>query len=106
MCVLAAVQPTVSPSTGPTHKQQNPDKGLDEVAKLAFQAKVEIVLSMLGLQGCRDTRVGDNLIRGVSGGEKKRVTVGEMMQANYRAVFMDEIRCHLTLTFTLPRPAY
>jgi hypothetical protein len=38
----------------------------------------EWCLSTLGLQHCGDTLVGDAMLRGVSGGEKRRVTVGEV----------------------------
>lgn len=39
-------------------------------------AKVNNILLGLGLNGCKDTFVGDQTIRGVSGGEKKRATLG------------------------------
>ena len=41
----------------------------------ARQYKVEAMLRLLGLQECADTIVGNALIRGVSGGQKKRVTI-------------------------------
>ena len=36
-------------------------------------------LAALGLKGCKDVYVGNAMIRGVSGGQKRRVTVGEML---------------------------
>lgn len=38
--------------------------------------QVEAVISELGLGKSRDTLVGDARVRGVSGGERKRVSVG------------------------------
>jgi ATP-binding cassette, subfamily G (WHITE), member 2, PDR len=40
------------------------------------QERVNTVLELLGLSHRRDTIVGNNLLRGISGGEKKRVTIG------------------------------
>ena len=36
----------------------------------------DIVMKLLGLEVCADTIVGDQLLRGISGGQKKRVTSG------------------------------
>ena len=41
--------------------------------------KVNNVTTGLGLTGCKDILVGDQMIRGVSGGQKRRVTVGEIV---------------------------
>ena len=46
---------------------------------------------MLGLTECANTLVGDETIRGVSGGQKKRVTIGEMLIPPKSIKFMDEI---------------
>ena len=39
----------------------------------------EYVMRMLGLDVCADTPVGNEMVRGISGGQKKRVTTGEMI---------------------------
>ena len=38
----------------------------------------EVALSLYGLSHARDTRVGNDYLRGVSGGERKRVSIAEM----------------------------
>jgi len=37
----------------------------------------DAVMSMCGISHIIDTKVGDELVRGVSGGERKRVTIAE-----------------------------
>ena len=37
---------------------------------------VDNMIQSLGLKKCAETYIGNNMIRGVSGGEKKRVSVG------------------------------
>ncbi|KAG6610947.1 ABC transporter G family member 31 [Phytophthora cinnamomi] len=56
-----------------------------------FENYPEVIKRQLGLQNCWDTIVGGGMVRGVSGGEKKRVTTGEMVLGMQRAVFMDEV---------------
>jgi len=52
-------------------------------------AAVNNVLTTLGLTGCKDTYVGDQMIRGVSGGQKRRVTIGEILVIPRPVKFMD-----------------
>nr|XP_027114920.1 pleiotropic drug resistance protein 3-like isoform X1 [Coffea arabica] len=49
------------------------------------------ILKILGLDICDNTFVGDAMRRGISGGQKKRLTTGEMIVGPTRALFMDEI---------------
>ncbi|OIW31251.1 hypothetical protein CONLIGDRAFT_574468 [Coniochaeta ligniaria NRRL 30616] len=42
---------------------------------------VEVVMAMCGLTHTRNTKVGNDFIRGVSGGERKRVSIAEMIVA-------------------------
>lgn len=57
-------------------------------------------MQILGLEVCADTLVGDEMIRGISGGQKKRVTTGEMLVGPARALFMDEISTGLDSSTT------
>ena len=53
-------------------------------------ALVEKMLADLGLLGCADTFIGDEMIRGVSGGEKKRTSIGVELVMKPKLVFLDE----------------
>ncbi|GJZ10574.1 ABC transporter G family member 35-like protein [Tanacetum coccineum] len=55
---------------------------------------------ILGLDVCRDTFVGDQMRRGISGGQKKRVTTGEMLVGPAKTLFMDEISTGLDSSTT------
>ncbi|OQS04437.1 ATP-binding Cassette (ABC) Superfamily, partial [Thraustotheca clavata] len=51
----------------------------------------DIITRQMGLEICKDTIVGNGMLRGVSGGERKRVTIGEMEFGMKQVSFMDEI---------------
>ncbi|KAK8670105.1 hypothetical protein V6N13_104866 [Hibiscus sabdariffa] len=53
--------------------------------------QTDYILKILGLDVCADTMVGDAIRRGISGGQKKRLTTGEMIVGPTKALFMDEI---------------
>ncbi|KAI9921644.1 hypothetical protein PsorP6_000809 [Peronosclerospora sorghi] len=59
--------------------------------KLSNGINPEIVIRQLGLENCQDTIVGDAMLRGISGGERKRVTTGEMEFGTNYVKLMDEI---------------
>ncbi len=52
---------------------------------------MEHVIELLGLTKCRHTVVGDELVRGCSGGEKRRVTLAEMLVTPCSIKFLDSI---------------
>ncbi|KAF7069741.1 hypothetical protein CFC21_075324 [Triticum aestivum] len=60
----------------------------------------DLTLKVLGLDICADMPIGDEMIRGISGGQKKRVTTGEMLTGPARALFMDEISTGLDSSST------
>ncbi|XP_043711176.1 pleiotropic drug resistance protein 1-like isoform X2 [Telopea speciosissima] len=83
-----------------------PDADLDIYMKAAALDGQEVsvvtdyVLKILGLEVCADTLVGDQMLRGISGGQRKRVTTGEMLVGPARALFMDEISTGLDTSTT------
>jgi hypothetical protein len=75
------------------------DHGHPELAA-AHASRVQDTLTLLQLSNCADTVVGNELLRGVSGGEKKRVTVGEGLLTNARVLLLDEISTGLDASVT------
>lgn len=51
---------------------------------------MEDLISLLGLESCADTKIGDELTRGISGGEKKRVNIGIELIQSPNLLFLDE----------------
>ncbi|KAL7580109.1 hypothetical protein ACA910_012870 [Epithemia clementina (nom. ined.)] len=62
--------------------------------------RVRATLIGLGLEEVSNTFVGDTNIRGVSGGQRRRVTVGEMLQERVLVLCGDEISTGLDATST------
>ncbi|KAF8652022.1 hypothetical protein HU200_062964 [Digitaria exilis] len=62
--------------------------------------QTDYTLRILGLDICADTIVGDQMQRGISGGQKKRVTTGEMIVGPTKVLFMDEISTGLDSSTT------
>ncbi|KAJ9178959.1 hypothetical protein P3X46_010800 [Hevea brasiliensis] len=83
-----------------------PDPDLDVYMKAAAtegqetSVVTDYVLKILGLDICADTLVGNEMIRGISGGQRKRVTTGEMLVGPAKALFMDEISTGLDSSTT------
>ncbi|XP_021746286.1 pleiotropic drug resistance protein 1-like [Chenopodium quinoa] len=83
-----------------------PDADIDVYMKAAAiegqEASVvtEYILKILGLDICADTMVGNEMIRGISGGQRKRLTTGEMLVGPAKALFMDEISTGLDSSTT------
>jgi len=52
--------------------------------------RVENILKVLDLDSCADSLIGNELIRGLSGGEKRRVTIGVEFITDPKILFLDE----------------
>ena len=54
------------------------------------EARVQRVITKLGLEGCADTTIGNVLQRGISGGQAKRVNIALALITQPRVLFLDE----------------
>ncbi|KAF2541065.1 hypothetical protein F2Q68_00030279, partial [Brassica cretica] len=52
--------------------------------------QAEAVVTELGLDRCKNTIIGEPFLRGVSGGERKRVSIGQEILINPSLLFLDE----------------
>ncbi|XP_042015796.1 ABC transporter G family member 22-like [Salvia splendens] len=59
------------------------------------------VIYELGLESCQDTMIGGSFVRGVSGGERKRVCIGNEIIINPSLLFLDEPTSGLDSTTAL-----
>ncbi|GAB4821556.1 hypothetical protein N2152v2_008602 [Parachlorella kessleri] len=60
------------------------------MTKAQKKERVEVVIKALGLMRCRDTIIGGFFRRGVSGGERKRVSVGHELLIDPSVLLLDE----------------
>ncbi|CAH9112411.1 unnamed protein product [Cuscuta europaea] len=83
-----------------------PDRDIDIFMKAAAtdgqeaNVVVDYIIKILGLEGCEDTFAGNELFRGMSGGERKRLTAGEMLVGPANVFLMDEISSGLDSSTT------
>jgi ABC-type multidrug transport system ATPase subunit len=52
--------------------------------------QVEDTMQLLNLTKCGDTKIGDNRVRGVSGGERKRVNIASELLTDPSVILLDE----------------
>jgi ATP-binding cassette subfamily G (WHITE) protein 2 len=53
-------------------------------------SQAEAVIDQLGLTKCKSTIIGGKFVRGISGGERKRVSIGQELLINPSLLFLDE----------------
>ncbi|PFH49054.1 hypothetical protein AMATHDRAFT_63985 [Amanita thiersii Skay4041] len=71
-------------------KSPGPKGRLPGVSKKQFDNEIlNTILRMLNISHTKDTLVGDEFVRGVSGGERKRVSIAEMMATRARVQCWD-----------------
>jgi ABC-type multidrug transport system ATPase subunit len=52
--------------------------------------QVDNTMQLLNLTKCGDTIIGDNRVRGVSGGERKRVNIASELLTDPSVILLDE----------------
>lgn len=52
--------------------------------------RVEEIITELRLGKCRNTKIGGPLVKGVSGGERKRTSIGVELITDPTLIFLDE----------------
>jgi ATP-binding cassette, subfamily G (WHITE), member 2, SNQ2 len=71
-------------------KTPGPNGRLPGVSRKEFESEVQdTLLRMLNISHTKQTLVGDEFVRGVSGGERKRVSIAEMMATRARVQCWD-----------------
>ncbi len=90
----------IVPQDDIVHPELTVEESLNYGARLRLPAaatdaevklEVERVLGELGIEHIRDSRIGDALRRGISGGQRKRVNLGqELLARSMRVLFLDE----------------
>ena len=60
------------------------------MSKAEKKRRAESVLIKLGLRDCADNLIGNDLIKGISGGEKRRVTIAVQVLTDPRILLLDE----------------
>lgn len=54
------------------------------------QERVEELIATLKLSKCQNTKIGGPLVKGVSGGERKRTSIGVELITSPNMIFLDE----------------
>ncbi|KAF9564210.1 hypothetical protein EC968_004604 [Mortierella alpina] len=81
------------------------------LTKIEKWAKVDEIIDLIGLTECRDVLVGDDDTSGISGGQRRRVSIGLQLVNEPACLFLDEPTSGLdaltakTLVLTLKRIA-
>ena len=55
-----------------------------------IEGKVDRVIKRLGLKNCKDHRIGGLFVRGISGGERKRASIGYELITEPSILLLDE----------------
>ena len=91
---------TVGDSAEDYHRNKD-DGNYTEYVRQAGEVKLRAVLKTLGIDHVRETIVGNAQIRGLSGGQRRRVTIAEVMMGKARVIAGDEVTTGLDAATTV-----
>jgi ABC-type multidrug transport system ATPase subunit len=77
-----------------------------EMSNQAKEYRVMETLSELGIMGIKDSRIGDSGHRGISGGEKRRVSIACELVTSPSILFLDEPTSGEFFVTVIPRLPY
>ncbi|GBG34028.1 ABC transporter G family member 31 [Hondaea fermentalgiana] len=89
--IFGFAQDTVGSAQAFTNTNRCEGNATDDEIHEALAPAVDDMLDVLGLTGAADTIIGNELFRGVSGGERRRTTLGEMLFGRHPLLLLDEI---------------
>ena len=72
-----------------------------DIPKEERREKVQVLIEKLGLNDCCDTKIGSNTKKGISGGERKRTSIGVDLIISPSMIFLDEPTTGLDSTTAL-----
>ncbi|CAM9549652.1 unnamed protein product [Pylaiella littoralis] len=61
-----------------------------DMSRAQCEQRVAEVVASLGLESCQDTKVGNIFLKGISGGQKRRTSIGVELVVRPKIVFLDE----------------
>lgn len=66
---------------------------LADLTRAAFDGpgRADTLMGIFGLSRAKDTNVGNRMFRGISGGERKRLSTVELLAGPQRVLVLDEI---------------
>lgn len=72
-----------------------------QLSKVRRERRVNTLIEQLGLSDCCDTKIGSTMKKGISGGERKRTSIGIELITDPSIIFLDEPTTGLDSTTAL-----
>jgi ABC-type glutathione transport system ATPase component len=90
----------VTPDNGHVSLRDLSPEALHDLTRYALEGpgRVDTLMHLFGLLRCKDTWAGNRQTRGISGGERKRLSTVELLTGQQRVLILDEISTGLVCT--------